>query len=112
MGIRLDKPWRPLAAREVAGVRGHLGVYQLADAAGHVLYVGVAGGRSLFGLGGELTRELANPRPDASCFRLEINAQYHTRWQELLMLHQADHGELPRYNREERLPRLGRLSPA
>ncbi|MBM3539412.1 MAG: hypothetical protein FJX55_16490 [Alphaproteobacteria bacterium] len=112
MGIRLDKPWRLLSPSQVARVHGHLGVYQLGDDAGSVLYVGVAGGRSLFGLGGELQRELASPRAGVTRFRVEVSAQYRTRWQELLMLHRADHGELPRHNQGERLPKLGRLSPA
>ncbi len=36
--------------------------------------------------------------------------QYLTRYQELLMLHIADHGALPEGNRQEKLT-LGRLSP-
>ena len=37
--------------------------------------------------------------------------QYRTRWFELLMVHQADHGHLPPDNAKNPPP-LGRLSPA
>ena len=43
MAIRLTKPWRDLAAREVARLTGQLGVYHVGDQAGNVLFVGVAG---------------------------------------------------------------------
>ena len=47
MAVRLDKPWQPLNAGAVALIAGHLGVYQLADAAGEIVYIGVADARSL-----------------------------------------------------------------
>jgi len=59
------KPWQPLEAATVAKVPGTLGVYQLADADGNVLYIGVA------------------------------NLQYTTRWIELLDGFLAQHGQLP-----------------
>jgi hypothetical protein len=46
--LRLDKPWRPLAADEIARLPGQLGVYQVADAAGAILYIGQAGARAPF----------------------------------------------------------------
>ena len=70
---------------------------------------GVAGGRSRFGLRGELEAELARRGPGFR-FRVEVNTQYHTRFRELLMLHRADHGTLPPEN--EAPPGLGRLHPA
>ncbi len=112
MGLRLDKAWRPLDAETAAGLRGQLGVYQIADAGGAVLYIGFAGGRSLFGLRGVLGDEASAPRPDAAQFRVEITMQYMSRHAELLMLHVADHGELPPENRNDPPRRLGRLSPA
>ena len=109
MPIRMTKPWRPLAAAEVARLTGQLGVYQVADEAGAVLAIGFAGGRSRFGLRGALGAELARRGPGFR-FRVEVNTQYHTRYRELLMLHRADRGALPPDN--EVLPGLGRLSPA
>ena len=44
-------------------------------------------------------------------FRTEVNQQYTTRYQELLMLHVADHGSLPVVNQEDPPVRLGSLSP-
>jgi hypothetical protein len=107
--VRLDKPWRPLDAAEVADLRGELGVYQLADADGRVLRIGYAGGRSLFGLRGELGAALA--AGEAARFRVEVTAQYLSRFEELLMVHKADFGELPAGNAADARRRLGRLSP-
>ena len=71
MAIRMTKPWRALAAREVARLTGQLGVYHVGDEAGNVLFVGVAGGRSRFGLRGELEAELARRGPGFR-FRVEF----------------------------------------
>ncbi|MFQ5381939.1 MAG: hypothetical protein ACE5EF_10005 [Dehalococcoidia bacterium] len=107
MRLRLDKPWIPLEPEAVSRLPGQLGVYQIADAEGSVTYIGVAGGRSLFGLRGEVEKHLGDP--GKSFFRVEVNQQYETRWRELLMLHRTDHGDVPVLNHGESLPRLGRL---
>jgi len=109
--LRLDKPWRPLTAEEIARLPGQLGVYQVADAKGAILYIGQAGARAPFGLRSELQRELAERGPDYQ-FRVEVNQQYRTRWFELLMVHKADHGSLPPDNAKNPPPNLGRLSPS
>jgi len=111
MSIRMTKPWIGLTAESVKALPGQLGVYQLADATGIVVYVGFAGGRTLFGLRSELEKALAERPGGATQFRCEVNQQYTSRYQELLMLHVADHGELPLVNRADPPPRLGRLSP-
>jgi len=108
--LRLDKPWRPLSAEEAGRLPGQLGVYQVADAKGAILYIGQAGARSPFGLRSELQRELKE-RGDGHQFRVEVNMQYRSRWFELLMVHKADHGGLPPDNAQNPPP-LGRLSPA
>ncbi|TAJ84005.1 hypothetical protein [Reyranella sp.] len=109
--LRLDKPWRPLVAEEIARLPGQLGIYQIADAKGEILYIGQAGARSPFGLRSELQRELTER--GAGCqFRVEVNMQYRSRWFELLMVHKADHGTLPPDNAKNPPPNLGRLSPA
>ena len=108
--LRLDKPWRPLTAEEIARLPGQLGVYQVADATGAILFIGQAGARATFGMRSELQRELAE-RGVGHQFRVEVNMQYRTRWFELLMVHKADHGELPRDNAKNPPP-LGRLSPS
>jgi hypothetical protein len=108
-GVRLDKPWRDLTAANVAQLAGELGVYQLADAEGQMLRIGYAGGRSLFGLRGELQAALA--AGGAAKFRVEVTAQYLSRYEELLMVHVADFGSLPAGNAADAGRRLGRLSP-
>lgn len=107
MAIRLDKPWRELCESEIARVGGQLGVYELGDENGAIVYIGFAGGRSLFGLAGELKEKLGA----AEQFRLEITSAYTTRHRELLMIYFADHGAYPRNNTDVESMRLGRLSP-
>jgi hypothetical protein len=110
MAIELTKPWREFSAGEVARVPGQLGVFELGDDEGRVLFVGFAGGRSAFGLRTELQKHVDVPTGGATRFRYEVNMQYTTRYKELLMAHQARHGHLPPGNRLQR-HNLGRLSP-
>jgi hypothetical protein len=109
MAVRLDKPWIPLSAENIAKVTGHLGVYELADAAGEIVYIGVAGGRSPFGLKGALTEALQAPPAGARLFRFEVNMAYRTRHVELLQAYCHDHGRLPRGNTDLDAGSLGRL---
>ncbi|MFV0298722.1 MAG: hypothetical protein ACK5JT_21680 [Hyphomicrobiaceae bacterium] len=111
MAIRMTKAWVALTAENVRKLPGQLGVYQLADSAGNVVFIGMAGGRSLFGVRSELETALSTPPSGATQFRVEINQQYTTRYQELLMLHVHDHGDVPSGNIGKPLPKLGRLSP-
>jgi len=66
--LRLDKPWRPLTAEVVDRLPGQLGVYQIADAKGTIVYIGQAGARTAFGLRSELQRE-ASQRASGHQFR-------------------------------------------
>jgi len=75
--LRLDKPWRPLTAEVVDRLPGQLGVYQIADAKGTIVYIGQAGARTAFGLRSELQRE-ASQRASGHQFRVEVNQQYRT----------------------------------
>jgi hypothetical protein len=109
MGVRLEKPWRDLTAANVAALAGELGVYQLADADGHIVRIGYAGGRTLFGLRSELAAALS--AGEAAKFRTEVTAQYLSRYEELLMVHKADYGALPPGNGADARRKLGRLSP-
>src|SRR4051812_11381359 len=108
MSVRLTKPWRAIDAQALAALPGQLGVFEFADAAGEVIYIGRADARSLFGLRSEIAVR-ADALPDARSFRIEVTTAYHTRHLELLMAHRADHRTLPRHN--EPVPTLGRLSP-
>jgi hypothetical protein len=108
MQLRLDKPWIPISPEALAKLPGQLGVYQIADARGAILKMGFAGGKSLFGLRSSIRDEAALLGSRAVSFRYEVNMQYLTRYKELLMLHEAEHGDIPEFNRDNR-PRLGRL---
>ena len=115
MAVRMTKAWRPLDAASVKQLPGQLGVYQIADSEGEVLYIGFAGGRSLYGLRGELQDQLQARDPDGTQgfqYRVEVNTSYQTRYRELLMAYRYDTGELPLDNRDNPPPNLGRISPA
>jgi len=111
VSIRLEKPWVTLDAAAVRQLPGQLGVYQIAEPDGSVVFIGYAGGRTLFGLRSEMERWLKQREGKATRFRYEVNMQYMSRHQELLMLHVADHGKLPAANAEIDQRKLGRLSP-
>ncbi len=111
MGIRLDKPWQPLNDAAIEALPSQLGVYHVADAAGRVLSVGYAGARERFGIQSALEREMQLHGGAAALFRCEFTSNYRSRWDELLMLHLADHGELPELQRDQ-AQRVGRLNPS
>jgi len=112
LAIRLDKPWATIA-EALPLIRGNLGVFQLGNEAGEVIYIGFAGGKSIYGLKGEVA-DLAAQIPEATHVRTEVNTAYQSRYRELLMVHSSDHGELPKCNLElnHHPARLGRMSPA
>lgn len=111
MAVRLDKPWRDLTAANLGRVTGHLGVYQLANEAGEILYIGVAGGRTKFGLKGEIAKALDSPPAGVTKFRFEVNMAYRTRHAELLEAFVHDYGGLPVANTDIDPRMLGRLRP-
>src|SRR5262252_867957 len=111
MSIRLEKSWIDLTQENVAELRAELGVYQIADERGEVVFIGYAGGRSLFGLKGELQSALGRYRGRKLRFRVEVTSQYLSRHEELLMIHKHDHGDLPRDNHAERKRKIGRITP-
>jgi len=113
----LAKPWQdfdPERAYEISPVTG---VYELGDAAGETVYIGVAGAREAFGIRGRIERHFSPAEPNAVVraraqrYRYEVNMQYLTRYVELLTRYRDAHGRLPAGNEQpgERLPRLGRF---
>ena len=84
---------RPLDHDEVARLPAQLGVYEIVGADDATLLIGQAGATEPFGLRGALAR-LVDEHPGAS-FRHECTHGYRSRWQELLMLHEATHGDVP-----------------
>jgi len=127
----IRKPWSAwddaVSSRTIPGA---MGVYELADEDQNLLYIGKAGGRSPFGIRGELFRHFSTPdrlaqenwvHPNmgqnlpslagkARYFRYEVNHQYYSRWIELLTRFKEDYETLPQANLEdpEQPPRLGR----
>ena len=109
MSLFIDKSWKPLTPSEANTLSGQLGVYELGNEAGQTVYIGYAGGRSLFGLRGELGTLAASNAYGATRFRVEINMQYLSRWKELLMVHKARDGALPPGNQLKPPQKLGRI---
>lgn len=111
MAVRLSKPWLALAAATAKALSGQLGVYELANESGEVVYIGAAGGRSLHGLRGEIQKWVAAPPAGATQFRYEVNMAYRTRQFELLGAYRHDHGRDPVVNQERGELYNGRLRP-
>lgn len=111
MARGLTKPWVDLTAGNVARLGGQTGVYEVAAPTGETELIGYAGGRSPFGLRGEMERQLGARHGTGWRFRVEVTSAYLTRWRELLMAHVADHGAPPTGNEGDGAG-LGRLSPA
>src|SRR5579885_471010 len=108
--IRFRGEWQPLNVDSIAKAGGHMGVYQLSSPKGEVVFIGYAGGRSVFGLRGELSDRLAASGDREMWFRYEVTTTYLSRYKEALMVHVADHGSVPAEN-DSNEP-LGRLSPS
>ncbi len=107
-GVRLAKAWLDLDEAAIAALPGQLGVYEIADAKGGTLELGFAGGRSRFGLRSAIA-EAAAKHEAAARFRYEVTMQYWSRFEELLAVYLADHGELPPGNADRGEQRVGRL---
>lgn len=105
VGIRMDKPWTALSSESIDALPAQLGVYQIADGDDQVIKIGYAGGLEQFGIRTALEREL---EAGGNRFRAELTHGYLTRWEELLMVHLHDHGELPPGNSTHD-QKLGRL---
>lgn len=108
VGLRLDKEWMDLEQSAIDSLPAQLGVYEIADVDDQVLKIGYAGGTQPFGMRTALEEELASASGSVR-FRFEFNHGYLTRWEELLMVHQADFGRLPIGNIDHP-HKLGRLS--
>ena len=106
MSIRLDKEWVRVS-EALQRLKGNMGVFQLADSSREIIYIGFAGAKSNFGLKGEISESL--DRVDGAEFvRWEVTTGYWSRYKELMMIHQFDHGDCPKENEKIN---LGRLSP-
>lgn len=108
MSIRLTKPWIDLGSVDSDDLPAQLGVFELADGDGQVVYIGYAGGREPFGMRTALLA--AAETTGATRYRCELTHGYLSRWEELLMVHRHDHGALPVHNDPVTTPK-GTLSP-
>lgn len=130
--MRVRKPWTlwddTIDPRSIPGA---MGIFEIADAEYHTLYIGRAGGASPFGIRGELFRHFSSaetlagrnwshPRMGetlpaiagvARYYRYEVNHQAYGRWVEALTRYAEDHdGAMPPANVQDadQPPPLGR----
>ena len=111
MSIRLTKPFLRLDDLDAGALPAQLGVFQLADEAEEVMYIGYGGGAQPFGLRTAIETELARLGDAARFVRYEVTHGYLSRWEELMMVHVHDTGTTPVGNDPSTVPK-GRLSPA
>jgi len=118
----LSKAWEMVPegdAGPFADVPGTLGVYEICDEAGAVIYIGKADPRIPFGLKQAIRQQFEAGRHGgrARGFRYELTSNYYSRWIDLLTRFNEDYGRIPDGNVPEAdtMPRLGRFhwkSPA
>ena len=118
----IRKPWTPFSEETVAAIPGVVGVYEIADAAGALLFIGQAGGREPFGLRSRIASHFGAGEPNpvlrerAAQYRWEANQQYTTKRLEMLMQYQRDEAvDWPPANAAgdwRDTPQLGRLRRA
>ena len=89
-------------------ISGSTGVYEIADAQGRIVYIGVAGARDLFGLRGCISQRIR----EGQRYRYEVTTAYLSRHAELLGRYYEQHGALPPENEPVgSLPKFGSTSP-
>lgn len=103
----------PVALTEelLASIPVSTGIYEVRDADGTVVDIGIAGGRSTFGLRGVLRDWLAEHSEGPWTVRWEVATVYLPRWHELLMDAVVETGALPAMVRERGVRPPGRLTP-
>ncbi len=93
----IRKPWVLPSPESIRAIPAVVGVYEIADAEGNLLYIGQAGGREPFGLRTRIALHFGGDDPNAvlreraARFRWEANQQYTTKRLEMLMQFQRDH---------------------
>lgn len=108
--MSLGKPWAELQNLATEDLPAQLGVFELADTAGEVIYIGYGGGNTAFGLRTAIGSAVELSAGRAVSVRYELTHGYLSRWEELLMIHQHDFGRLPSVNDPADAPQ-GKLTP-
>ncbi len=114
----INKPWETYDPAKYRDYSGSYGIYELADENHEIIYVGMAGGQSIYGLRGKIAGHFSpnesNPviRERARYFRYEITNMYLSRLVEVLGRYREEHGQLPDANEasDEYLPTLARFT--
>ena len=109
-GLEIRSPWQDLTVANARRVEAAVGVYELRSSSG-VVRIDYAGARSRLGLRGELLALATAGAAEGLQFRSEVVTTYLTRWAELLGLHLARHGQLPRDNVDHHPRGLRPLGP-
>jgi hypothetical protein len=102
--------WRTLTEESAATAPATVGIIQLADPDQRIIDIQFVGAHATFGMRGVLGAVAAHL--GQLMFRYEVNAQYLTRYDELLMVHHFQFGELPARNRDRGCRVPGRLHPS
>lgn len=114
----IQHPWETYQPEMYREYSGSYGIYELADENQNIIYVGMAGGASIYGLRGKIAVHFGpdekNPviRDRARYFRYEITNMYLSRLVEVLGRYREEHGRLPEGNEasDEPLPTLPRFT--
>lgn len=101
----------PLDEQMLRSIPVSTGVYQICDANGDLVDIGVAGGHASFGLRGALREWLTEHGDHSWQVRWEVAKVYLPRWHELLMDRVAETGELPAMLQARGVGAPGRLRP-
>ena len=108
--LRLDKPWQPLTAEKRRACRASSASTRspMPRAPSSISARPARARRSACAASCSAS---SSERGAGHQFRVEVNQQYRTRWFELLMVHQADHGSLPPDNAKNPPPNSGGSAP-
>lgn len=102
--MTIQKPWQALSQAQTPA---KMGVFELGDETGDVLFVSYAGGRSTHGLQGAVATA-SQVCQQATQLRFEVTTAYLSRYRELMMWHVARSGVAPETDKNDS---YGRLSP-
>lgn len=96
MSVFMTKEWQDGTSAETLGkVPVSTGVYEIADASGTVVDIGIAGALEPFGLRSKIHGLADSYQVPDMRFRFEEHVQYQSRYVELVLSHISRHGDVP-----------------